>query len=109
MEKKKQNQTNYNLKFKDEAQLFKFLFLYKDLLVPYSECRIKEIGYNTLKSRWMRFGVRYPTVDRYKYFIKDGIVATVLMYPDDFRNICNQFRKERLCPAVSVWVFDREL
>ena len=106
MEKKKQNQTNYNLKFKDEAQLFKFLFLYKDLLVPYSEWHIKECGSG---SKWMRFGLRYPTVDRYKYFYKDGIVATVLMYPNDFKNISNQFRKERLCYGVSVWVFEREL
>lgn len=107
----------YFLEFKDEEQMWKFLFLYKDLLVPYSEQTIREaksfedrhkdelfLYHKRLGNyQWLRFGI-----DLRMWSDNDEeIIVKVLMRPEDFNNIKGMFKKEVLRRGTSKYVLQR--
>ena len=114
-EKSLKKHTRYVLEFKDEVQMWKLLFLYRDLLVPYSWDHIlyvrkregKNMNERDRMSNWMRFGIR---LDHWKEdYYGDGVRVDVLMYAEDFMLIKNQFSHERLCAKTMKWVYKGEL
>lgn len=112
---------SYFLRFKDEAEAFKFLFLYKDLLVPYSEQTIHEAKRweeKVLKSgdfeyprrwalgdwKWLRFGIEFM-----RFKDEEGFLLKANMHPEDFRIINGQFEKKSLRRNISEWKFKGEI
>ncbi len=112
---------DYYLKFKDEATVWKFLFLYKDLFESYSEQTIRErksyderhrngvcvlldgTRYSPGDWKWLRcgFDMRFcgENRDRIKVYMK----------PENFKIISGQFTKTKLERGRSLWVFNGEL
>lgn len=119
----------YVLKFKkDKNDLNRFLSLYKDIFIPYSETTIKEIRrkYNVSYVdnhgvRLYHYGGRRPimTIDdswdwlksgvdfiRWSFYTDDkDILVSIHMNPKDFNNIKILFEKHYLIKGTNVYAF----
>ena len=108
---------SYLLEFEDKEQMWKWLFLYKDLLVPYSEQTIRDAKRFEDKNKdilfmyhrrigdwkWLQFGI---DLRRFTDNEEETIIR-VLMRPEDFNNIKNMFKKESLRRNVTKYVLQR--
>ena len=78
------------LEFKSKEEMWKFLFLIKDLLVPYSDESVGPyVKENSEKAFWMKQGIKI------NYWADENLVDILIRY-EDFKKIESMFKKENL-------------
>ena len=102
----------YYVEFENEAAMWKFLFLYKDLLIPFNEDETRRVSkqYGNDIGCLMRFGIhKYIYRNWGSYFNRDKnkVWAGLKMNSSDFNNIKGNFRKESIGRYKSLYVLER--
>lgn len=102
----------YYVEFDNKETMWKFLFLYKDLLIPFADEDVRRITkqYGEETGKWMRFGIHiYSNYTRLRFFNRegDGVLVGIKMNSSDFNNIKGNFRKERIERYKMLYVLER--
>ena len=87
------------LEFKSKEEMWKFLFLIKDLLVPYSDEMVRPyVRKDSERAFWMKQGIKI------NYWTSENLVD-ILISAEDFKKIESMFKKENLRRGKNKFIF----
>lgn len=105
------------MKFKDSGSMFRFLLMYMDVFVPYSEATIIQANYvsdgkcrdrkgNITKRSYGHHDENVTNMMRKGYRIYDSKRVDIHIEAEDFKSIEGLFMKERIRPNSFMYVFE---
>lgn len=105
------------MKFKDSGSMNRFLLLYMDIFVPYSEATIVQANYvsdgkcrdrkgNITKRSYGHHDENVTNMMRKGYRVYDNERVDVHVEPDDFKVMERLFKKEKVRSNCYMYVFE---